>query len=388
MEIKPVVAHINSQYFAPSETFMYYYLTGLRRFAPICLSWGPFVNLDLFPFPTGDCYWVGATKYDLRWLWQDAWWRMAKRRILAERILKRRKARLIHANYGPVGWWALPLQKVSGLPLVTTFYGYDVASDHEEMGAEWADRRQELFRNGDLFLVEGPTVRQRLIDLGCPANKVQIQRIAIDVKKLPYRPRRRRADGKVVIAFAGRFVEKKGLLYALEAFYAAWRSRGNMEFRIIGDGPEAPQVKAFIRENGLENCVQLCGFLSHPDYLIEMQRADIFLHPSVRAENGDSEGGAPTTILEAQALGMPIISTYHADIPNIVVPGQSALLSPERNTAALADSLSFLVDHPEVWSAMGRAGRNHVETFHDIEREAPLLEDKYFSLVPNGKPCA
>ena len=82
---------------------------------------------------------------------------------------------------------------------------------------------------------------------------------------------------------------------------------------------------------------------------------------NITAQNGDTEGGAPVAILEVQATGLPVISSYHADIPEVVVDGKSALLAPERDVETLAKHLWYLVEHPDVWGAMGRAGREHVE---------------------------
>ena len=112
-----------------------------------------------------------------------------------------------------------------------------------------------------------------------------------------------------------------------------------------------------------------------------MEKADLFLHPSVTADNGDSEGGAPTVILESQAHGMPVISTYHADIPNIVRPNKSALLSNERDVVSLADNILYLLENQDVWANMGLEGRHFVEQYHDIEKEVILLEEKYERLL-------
>jgi len=114
--------------------------------------------------------------------------------------------------------------------------------------------------------------------------------------------------------------------------------------------------------------------------LAEIEAADFFLHPSVTAESGDSEG-TPTVILEAQAHGLPVISTYHADIPNIVVPGKSALLSPERDVETLVEHILFLFENQDLWGAMGSCGREFVERYHDIEKEIEELENKYTSLL-------
>jgi colanic acid/amylovoran biosynthesis glycosyltransferase len=307
---------------------------------------------------------------------------MTGRRILAEHVLRRRGAQLIHAHFGPVGWWALLLKRRLGLPLITTFYGYDTAPDVRERWLDWPRCRQELFDEGDLFLVEGLFMRRQLTSLGCHPERIKMQRIAIDLRKIPFRSRGPSIDGKVIIIFVGRFVEKKGLLYALQAVRDARLRNGfDIEFRIIGDGPLAGQVQAFVQANKMEANVRLLGFLNYQDYLREIQQADIMLQPSVTAANGDNEGGAPTTILEAQASGMPVVSTYHADIPNIVVPGRSALLVPERDSQALADALVYLLEHPANWEEMGRAGRDHVQRFHNIEHEAAALEDRYLNLI-------
>ncbi len=184
-----------------------------------------------------------------------------------------------------------------------------------------------------------------------------------------------RAGKPFVILFAGRFCEQKGLLYALDAVRQVSAQGRRVEFRIIGDetltdGHYAAHVYAFIRAHGLRDCVRLLGFLNHDEYLDELRRADVFLHPSIVDREGLSEGGAPTTILEAQALGVPVVSTWHCDIPHVTIPGESAVLVPERDGAALADALQRLQDDPALRTRMGLAGRRLMEARHDIDREA------------------
>jgi colanic acid/amylovoran biosynthesis glycosyltransferase len=400
-ESKVTVAHINYRFFERSETFIHFYLSNFKHVHPICMNWSlsPIVNEDLFTLPWGESYSyteIKTKRYTPSWLcnaflrrfdrllWPTTWQRPpdhVSRLTWAKGILHKTNVHLIHAHFGPIGWIVLPLKQRLGLPLVTSFYGFDVTGGIDWEGPDLRRRQKQLFDRGDLFLVEGPFMRQRLIELGCQPDKVEIQRIAIPVRKMPFRVRKPKRDDKVSLLFAGRFTEKKGLIYALQAVRELCKSRRNVEFRIIGDGKLAPQIQAFIHENNLEYCTKLLGFLSHQDYLREMQQADIFLHPSVVAANGDSEGGAPTVILEAQALGMPVLSTYHADIPNITIPGESALLVPERDTDALINGLIYLLEHQERWEKMGRAGRSHVERFHNIDREILRLEEKYFSLL-------
>jgi colanic acid/amylovoran biosynthesis glycosyltransferase len=373
------VAQIHDQFFAPSETFIYGVVSRLSRFRAVCLA-KRFVNLDAFPFPSADSFRIGEKRYTPPSLVRAVVRRLARRDRYVERILRRENVRLLHAHFGPSGVRALLYKRGTGLPLVTTFYGYDVSALARHY--VWRRRYSRLFAQGDLFLVEGPSLGDKLAALGCPPAKIEVQRIGIPVHEIAFRARAPRPPGeKAVAIFSGRFVEKKGLEVALAACAAARKRTESFEFRIIGDGPLRPAIERTIERLGMASYVKLLGFLGYRNYLREMAAADFFLHPSTTARDGDTEGGAPTTILEAQATGLPIVSTTHADIPNVVVPGKSALLAPEGDVEALADHIARLVTEPERWRPMGAAGRQFVEEHHDVRRQVAALEDRYERLI-------
>ncbi len=372
---RPVVAQIHEQFFIKSETFIYNPIMNFRHVEPICVA-KSFTNLEMFPFPE-----------EKRFLFQSAGENAALTLlrkvtdidIQTEALLKRKDVRLLHAHFGPNGFMALPLKKRLRLPLITTFYGYDAS----ELGRSevWRDRYKKLFAEGDIFLAEGECMRSKLISLGCPENKVRIQPIAIPIHRIPFKARGPKTGGRIVFIFSGRFVEKKGMLYALEALKAVREKRSDFELNIIGDGPLRPEIEAFIKTHSMENYVRFLGFLDYQNYLVAMAHADIFVQPSVTAANGDDEGGAPTTILEAQAMGMPILATRHADIPNIVVPDKSALLSDEKDVAGLSRNIEWLLNNQNAWGVMGTAGRKFVEGRHDLGVNVEKLEKLYLSLI-------
>lgn len=439
---RPVVAHVNYSFFHSTQSFIFFYLSHLRRVQPICLTRTPEsaaisqeirggLAPDFYVFGAGDASPMAGdgVRSAARLVWSagvavrrmltrlpatvsQPLLRVLNRRLVphmrrdadpvrfldwARGILQARGARVIHAYFGAVGWRLLELRRQLGIPLVVTFLGDDLApalgdwwswwiQSGDAGPPDWPARLRELLLESDVVLVEGPHMRARLLELGCPANKVHIQRIAIPVADIPFRARRRRPGAKVTILFAGRFCEQKGILYALEAVNELWQSRHDIELRLIGDdtmtdGTYAARVYDYVRRHRLADCVRLVGFLGHADYLSELDRADIFLHPSVVTDDGASEGGAPTTILEAQAAGMPVVSTQHCDIPYVTVPGRSAILVPERDAPALARGLRQLLDEPDTWERFGRAGRDHVERFHDINKEALALEEHYLTLI-------
>ena len=380
---KPIIAHYNENFYLKIQPFIYNYISNLERFYPIYFA-KQFLNLDLYPLPENDLYRVPVPdpkRYTLQWLYCAVLRRVFGIKISAtENILRKRRVKLIHAHFGPEGFEALALRGNLKIPLVVSFYGFDVSLLAEQ--PEWLERYQILFQEGQLFLVEGKFMKSRLINLGAAEDKVKIQRIAIPVESFPFFLRKPKMNGaKVIFFFCGRFREKKGLIYTLQAFEQVRQSRKDFEFRIVGGEKLTPEIEEFVRRHQMAEYVKLLGALDHKDYLREMSKADIYIHPSVTAQDGNSEGGAPTTILEAQAMGIPILSTYHADIPNVVVPGQSALLAKERDWESLASNVHHLMENQNEWAKMGQAGRNFVEEYHNVKKEVQGLEESYSSLI-------
>lgn len=373
------VAHFRTPFLGFSETFIYGYLSHMNREVRPVVYTTARANGNMFPFQ--DVIDYSYPRFGLTWTANQIARAVGIRNWSLIRKLRAENARLIHAHFGEEGYELLSVKRQLGIPLITTFYGYDVS----ELGRipEWRAKYQELFRDGDLFLVEGPFMKRSLAALGCPEEKIAIQHIAIPVSRIVFRERAPKAVGeKVIFLFCGRFVEKKGLIYALRAFDRVRREGlKNFEYRVIGDGPLADEAKNFVKDNGLEDNVNFLGRKTHSEFYDELQRADIFFSPSVTAANGDSEGGAPTTILEAQAAGLPILSSLHADIPRIVAEGKSALLSPERDDAALAANLRKLLTEQSLWKEMGKAGRRHVDENHNLAGETQKLEKFYLDLI-------
>lgn len=378
--IKPIILQFHRRFFARTETFIYNYITRLEQFQPLCCA-RRYINLS--DFPLKDNYFFSPKMYPLHRYSNIYAYLLKKTSIncLPFRWLDKIPIKLIHAHFGPQGVTALQMKAKWGIPLCTTFYGYDVSQRAKQK--KWKKLYQKLFKEGDLFLAEGPFMKKCLINIGCPEHKIQIQRIAIPLDKIPFLPRfPKKNSEKINILFCASFTEKKGHIYALKAIKLAQEKNKNFILKIIGSGSLGNEIKKFIKLNLLGKCVEISDqLLPYSKYLQILNTADIFIHPSITAKDGDSEGGAPTAILEAQAMGIPILSTYHADIPNIVVPKESALLSPEKDYESLANNLLTLLQNQDQWKKMGQCGRDFVETWHDVNKETPSLEEKYFHLI-------
>jgi colanic acid/amylovoran biosynthesis glycosyltransferase len=368
------VAHFVECWLGPTETFIYDSLSALERVRPVIVARQrdpdgfdppPAATLHLSPPRRGSVAWLEAA---------------VKRRLRGgnphvEKILARERVRVLHAHFGPTACELLDLVRGTGLPLVTSFYGYDASM--APVLKEYRERYDRLFDVGSVFLVEGSAMKRKLEALGCPSTKIEIQRIGIHPGEYRLHARPDPGAGPLTLLQCGRMVPKKGYAVALDALALARRRDDRLRLRIIGDGPERPALERRIRELGLEGCVTLLGACPREVFMEELDRAHLYLQPSVEAPDGDSEGGAPTALLEAQASGLPVLASRHDDIPEVVRDAHSALLSDEGDVEGLAENMTTLAADPGRWASMGRAGREHVEARHDVRKLAADLELRY-----------
>lgn len=302
-------------------------------------------------------------------------------------ILRENKARLIHAHFADTGFKYLKLKKDLGIPQVTTFYGYDASclADLESCKKIF----DILFENGELFLVEGNHMRSRLEKLGCPKEKITVLHLGVEIDKIDFFPRRPPNEGKIKILVSGVFKEKKGIPLAVKSFADLAEKFKNIELLIVGEAENKSglvikdEILEIIKNNNLQEKVKLMGFLPHDELIRLSRECHIFLAPSMHASNGDAEGGLPVVILEMSASGLPIVSTYHCDIPEAVIHNKTGLLSKEKDVLELTKNLEFIISHPELWETMGREGRKHIEVNYNIIKQVEELQNIYRKLVLN-----
>jgi colanic acid/amylovoran biosynthesis glycosyltransferase len=380
---KHPVVHLLRTYLPRSQTFIYNCLRHMRRHRPIVLAERR-ENEDTFPID------------DIVFLPEQARWRAYGDKILRRLIqrqwliepaydaaLRAASPRVIHAHFGLSGVFALPHARDLAIPLLTSFHGADVYRTPRHLA--WRLGYRRLFRSSwSSFTVVSKRMKQDLVDLGlgCDPERLHVIHVGVDVEHIRFRPRRlENAQGEVQVLFCGRLVEKKGLEYALRAFaqVVRQRSRSDVSLRVAGDGDLRPQMETLAQRLGIAGRVHFLGWQPPSAVIGEMQRAQLFLLPSVTARNGDREG-IPSVLMEAQASGMPVLSTWHSGIPEVVLHEESGLLVPERDVEALATALNWLLNHPERWPEMGARGRRHVEDAFNLRREVERLEVLYENL--------
>jgi colanic acid/amylovoran biosynthesis glycosyltransferase len=217
---------------------------------------------------------------------------------------------------------------------------------------------------------------RRLVELGAPPERIVVHRTGIDLERWPHRTAAPAGDRSLRLVTVGRLVEKKGIEYVLRAVRILVDRGRDVEYRILGDGPRRDRLIALVAELGLGDRVTLHGRHQQAKVREGMAESDVLVAASVTAADGDEEG-IPNVLKEAMALGLPVVGTRHAGIPELIEDGVSGFLVPERDEGTLADALERLARDPGRWAAMGRAGRAKIEMEYDIHR----LNDRLAGLL-------
>jgi len=282
---------------------------------------------------------------------------------------------IVHAHFGQSGPAALTLAKSLGVPVVVTYHGQDATISDDELRRSWRGReylrgRPGVMANAALIIAVSDFIRDRLISQGFPKEKVVTHRNGIDLNVF----RRSPGPREPIVVFVGRFVEKKGCEYLVRALGRLRQSGLPVRGVLIGDGVLAESLQVLAAEVAAD--VRFAGFLGPADVRSWIGRATLVAVPSVTAADGNSEG-LPTVLLEAQAMGTPIVTTRHAGNAEGVIEGRSALLVDERDVDGLAQAIRYFLENPEAVESFGRAGRTHVESNFDIDTQSVGLERLY-----------
>ncbi|EKC7174042.1 colanic acid biosynthesis glycosyltransferase WcaL [Cronobacter sakazakii] len=277
------------------------------------------------------------------------------------------KADVFIAHFGSAGVTAAKLRELGVLDgkIATVFHGIDVS--HREVLTRYTPEYQQLFRRGDLMLPISELWAERLKAMGCPQEKIAVSRMGVDMEKFSLRPLKQPGTPLEIISVA-RLTEKKGLHVAIEACRLL-KGRGvDFRYNILGTGPWERRLHTLIEQYGLEDCVFMPGFKPSHEVKAMLDEADLFLLPSVTGVDGDMEG-IPVALMEAMAVGIPVISTLHSGIPELIDAEKSGWLVPENDAHALADKLQAFaeIDEQTLRPMLTRA-REKVETEFNQQR--------------------
>lgn len=290
---------------------------------------------------------------------------------------------VIHAHFGPNGVLAAVLRELGVLSgaVVTTFHGADMSRYLQRAGTSQYDF---LARTGDMFLPISHRWKEKLIRVGFPESRTVVHHMGVDCGEIELSSVAVQNDTVRVLSVS-RLIEKKGIEYGIRALAEIIDDRAanpdvdlgiDIQYTIIGDGERRGRLEQLVMDLGIESSVCFAGWKRRKEILKYLGKAHLFLAPSVTAESGDQEG-IPVAIMEAMARGVPVVSTKHSGIPELVDHGTSGVLVPERDVEALADALQSLLETPSQLPEMGRASRRIVEEEFNTEKLNDQLVSRY-----------
>lgn len=286
-----------------------------------------------------------------------------------------KKFDIIQCHFGTNGNIGVYLKQM-GLKakLITMFHGCDIRAGIKKGKNIYS----HLFKYGDCFLAISDYNYKNLIRFGASPQKIIFHPVGIDVKKFScvWRSTIVEPPETIIILTVARLVEEKGLQYGIQAINKLLKKNPklHLEYHIIGGGKLEGQLRKQAEDLNLDEVVRFHGPMEQEGVITSMQKAHIFLLPSITE-------ALPVVLMEAQAVGIPVIATNVGSVSQIVIDGKSGFLVPERDTDALVKRLNYLIEHPELWTDMGRCGRKYVEEKYDIKKLNQKLVEIYQNLI-------
>lgn len=294
--------------------------------------------------------------------------------------ISKEKPDVIHGHFSTESCKVLNIARRNKIPLVTTFYGLDV--NKLPRRKYWKKKYAGLFKYGDIFMVEGHHMADKLVEIGCNPEKIRVVHIGIDIdrirKKLPLFPT---DDLTFKILFVGLEREKKGSLDAAEAFCRLVKKCQNAQLHLVGDGKYREKTQKIFNDNGCMSKVVFHGMINVDKYHELLAACHTVLTPSITAADGDTEGGAPVVCIEAQAAGKVVVGTNHCDIPDIVLHKKTGLLCDEHDVDNLTANLLEIATNPVLRLKLGENGYKHVRENHSIEKQVAKIALIYRSAL-------
>ena len=278
----------------------------------------------------------------------------------AARLARTGEFGAVHAFWPlPHGVIGLAAKRASGVPLVSTFFGVELTWMEKELPF-LAPVLRRIVRGSDAVTAISTYTAERL-RRQVPAADPDIIPFGATVEPAAELPAPRAdADAPFELLFVGRLVERKGVHLLLDAL-ATMPAGRRVVLHVVGDGPDAPALRAQAERLGLGGRAVFHGFVTREQLQARMASCDCFVLPAVVDAKGDTEG-LGVVLLEAMSYGKPTIASAAGGIVDIVRDGRNGFLVPPGDPAALVGAVARMMDDPAAARQMGLHGRDDVRT--------------------------
>ena len=268
-------------------------------------------------------------------------------------LIKSNKIDVVLAQYGPGGVHLNSICKAANIDLIVHFHGFD-ASDFQTLKT-YEDSYKALFQDAKKIIAVSKVMQDKLVTIGCPLDKIKVITYGPNNLFFNIEPK---YNCETFFAL-GRFIDKKAPYLTILSFNEVLKKFPNAKLRMAGNGELLNTCKNMVKALQITDSVTFLGVI-HPEQTIkEMENAIAFVQHSLIADDGDSEG-SPVAVLEAQAAGLPVISTFHAGIPEVVLNNETGFLVIETDIYGMADAMLKILQDKKLAQKMGQAGRQRV----------------------------
>lgn len=282
--------------------------------------------------------------------------------------LKANKIDVVLAEYGTTAACCLEAIKMLKLPLIVHFHGYDASV--ENILNAYREKYKEIFIYAKAVIVVSKKMYSQLLTLGCPKEKLYLNTCGPNPTFFKVCPSFKTKQ----FVSVGRFVDKKAPFLTIVAFKEVVNQYPDARLVMIGDGPLYNTCENLIKALDLKDNIELRGILNVTEIMKVFESSIGFVQHSVRAQNGDSEG-TPVAILEASAASLPVISTNHAGIPEVVMHSESGYLVEEFDVVSMSEYIKQVYQNPDHGRKLGECGASIVKSNFTLEKHLKMLSD-------------
>lgn len=300
-----------------------------------------------------------------------------------QKVVGVEKPDLIHVHFGHNSLKMIPIAQKLDIPMLVTFWGSDASKRLRDK--RYVRRLKEFYHYPNIVCCS-MELRNNLKKIGLNVKNTKVHYAGVSVDKFSYNNRKPPAqklnDGeKLVFLQVARFVEKKGHEHTMQALHDFLKKQPDptlFEFRLIGDGPLLKITRNRVKKHGLSDVVKFLGLKSSEEVQQEMAASDFLLQHSIVANDGDMEG-LPIVIMEAMATGLPVISTYHSGIPELIKDGENGFLVEEKDVASYTKKLEGLISIQD--TRLNENARLTIEKKFNLDIQNEKLVELYTRLI-------
>jgi glycosyltransferase involved in cell wall biosynthesis len=274
---------------------------------------------------------------------------------------------LVFAEYGQTGQRLVSICEELQLPLIVHFHGYDASRKNI---LDTNNNYRELFRYARYVVVVSTKMHADFLKMGCPESKLVYNVYGPREDFLEVQPN----FSKTQFIAIGRFTNKKAPYYLILSFKDVVQQFPKAKLIIAGDGELWDTCKNLVKYYELEENISLPGIINKEQYKTYLSESIAMVQHSITADDGDSEG-TPVAILEASAAGLPVISTKHAGIPDVIIDRQTGLLVEEHDVKAMTANIFRVLKDKNIAMDLGLNAKENIAQNYTLERHITVLDE-------------